>query len=182
MDSKYLKDVFDDFPFPVINDSQNLFQQITELYSKTKQVVAYLKGLKETDYEKVTELMNHIKDMYSKECDKSEIPETRVGDNSLEAFIQKLASFIKDKTVIPKFGGNRLLPHFLNNLALLQTYISRSHENVDEHLLHELETALFKMTALNSGAHMAYLYLTLSGLSAVDQFPAALDVELCSGI
>jgi hypothetical protein len=64
----------------------------------------------------------------------------------------------------------------------LQAFLSNSHQNIDPSLLGDLLNALFKILALDTGSHLAYLYLTLFDQKPSEEFWTVLDKQLTSGI
>jgi hypothetical protein len=182
VDSKYLKELFDDFEYPVIDDPQRLFQDIVSMYFRTKQVAVHLTRFKPKQREKISNLVDRIKEMYYSDLDGIEELESKAPDEELETFVLSLTAFLREQPIVYRYKENMLLPIFLHQLQMLQTYISQSTEFAGELLMRDLGLALYKLTALHSGAYIAYLYLTLSQRELMALFPTELDKKLVSGV
>jgi hypothetical protein len=181
VDSKFLKDIFPDFSFPALDDLQRLFRDVAAFYFRTNRVASKLADARGT--EGVNSLFDRIRAMYSIEQSQIEVQGAWTPDNDLTEFVQALTAAINGEPIQYLHRENMLLPHFMHHLGLLETYVSQSHEVVDEIMVGELAGALHKLFALHSGTHLAYLYLTLSDRgSSKQQLLAELDAKLASDI
>ena len=182
VDTKFLYNVFADFPLPKIKNPQRLFGDMKSLFLRTKKVASYLATVNSGRNLKTGDLIDHIVDLYYEDSGTIEASDTVSAVNDLGNFIQKLDAPIKDDQAPFKYNENIILPHFLDSIKALHAFVSQSREEVNGCLAHELETALFKMLALNCGAYIAYLYLNHIGNRTEELFPADLDKELSAGI
>jgi len=180
VDSKFLKEVFPNFQFPAIGNQARLFRDMAAIYSRTKQIASTIADAKRV--EGVNSLFDDIWSMYADDHNESEDVSALTLDNDFDGFIQSLALSAGEHPIRYKHRENILLPHVLQQLKILQSFISESHKNVDEIILGELAPTMYKILALHSGAHMAYLYLTVSDHRPEDEFWSQLDNQLISGI
>lgn len=171
--------IFPNCTIPPVVDSPRLFRDISSLYFRTKEIAAAMvQDLRAGEILSI--FMDRIKSLYSMDAP---IPKRIAGttDNDLESLIAKLYPSANGGSEY-RYRRNALRMPLLNNLRQMHAYLSQSHDTVDESLALELGSALPKMVALNSGTHLAYLYLTLSRLKRPELFPAELDRTLCFGI
>jgi glycosyltransferase involved in cell wall biosynthesis len=180
VDSKFLKEVFPGFQFPAVDDQVRLFQDMASIYCRTKQIAYAIADAKRADG--IGSLFDDVKAMYSEDHNGSENISETSPDNEFDGFIKSLTLSTGEQPIRYKSKDNILLPHVLQQLKILQAFISESHRSVDEIILGELAPAMYKILALHSGAHMAYLYLTVYDQKPGDEFWSALDSQLISGI
>jgi glycosyltransferase involved in cell wall biosynthesis len=180
VDSKFLKEVFPEFQFPAVINGSRIFQDMAAIYYTTKHISSEIS--KSNKAEGVSNFFDRIKSMYSVEQNAFEDIAATTPENDFEGFVRDLALSTGESSVRFRYKENILVPHFLQQLGVLQAFISQSHKIVDEIIIQELEAALFKILALHSGAHIAYLYLTLTDQRPCDEFLAGLDRQLVSGI
>jgi glycosyltransferase involved in cell wall biosynthesis len=180
VDSKFLKEVFTGIQFPAITNQIRLFQDIAAIYYKTKTIAPEITETNKP--EGVGRLFHRIKSLYSSEPNGMEDIATAVPENDFEDLVRSLALSTGEKNIRYKSRDNLLLPHFLQHLGVLQAFLSKSHQNIDPSLLGDLLNALFKILALDTGSHLAYLYLTLFDQKPSEEFWAVLDKQLTSGI
>jgi len=181
VEAKCWMDIFPDFHFPPIRSRQQLFHDIAALYFKTRQVASSLTETDVESSEKLSRFMDRVKTQFNVDYAVSGNSVAAITNNDLESFVQKLVLSTGGQ-VVYEHSDNMLRLPLVNNLEQVRTYLSQTRETADRNLAQELGDALPKMMALNSGAHLAYLYLTLSKLRKSDLFPAELDAALCSGI
>ena len=179
VDSKFLKEVFPGFQFPAVGNQTRLFRDMAAIYCRTKQIASAVTDAKKAAG--VSELFDEIKSMYSDNHSEAEDIAAINPDNEFEGFVQSLA-LSTGEPIQYKCRENILLPHVLQQLNILQAFISESHKSVDEIILGQLAPAMYKILALHSGAHMAYLYLTVFEQKPEDEVWSVLDSQLVSGI
>jgi glycosyltransferase involved in cell wall biosynthesis len=180
VDSKFIKILFPDCEVPAISNQTRLFHDIIAIYFRTKSVASELSKTNASG--KVSSIFDRIKYLYSVEHIDCEHPSPIGPDIAFEDFINFLAIKASEKDIIFKSKDNILLPHFLEHLGVLQAFITASHLRIEETLMRDLSNALYKILALHSGSHMAYLYLTLLNQRQSDDFLSGLDKQLASGI
>jgi glycosyltransferase involved in cell wall biosynthesis len=180
VDCKFLKELFPGFQFPAVGSNARLFGDMAAIYCRTKQIASAIEDAKRV--EGVSSLFDVIRAMYSDGPKESEDISSIRPENEFEDFIRSLALSAGELPIQYKYRENILLPHMLHQLKVLQAFISESRQSVDETVLAELAPAMFKILALHCGAHMAYLYLTISSQKPGDTYWSALDSQLTSGI
>ncbi len=181
VEAKCWMDIFPDFHFPPIGSRQRLFHDIAALYYKTRQVASSVIEAEVKSGEELNRFMDRVKLQFLIDHSMAEKSVAGITNSDLESFVQKLIS-VNGRQVFYKHSDNMLRLPLVNNLEQVLAYLSQNRETADRNLAQELGEALPKMMALNSGTHLAYLYLTLSKLGKSDLFSPELDAALCSGI
>jgi glycosyltransferase involved in cell wall biosynthesis len=180
VDTKFLKETFPDFAFPPTVDQAKLFQDIAALYFKTNQVVSALVNLKKEL--SVDKLMSWIRETYRQDQGEIREPDLQTDDNKLSAFVQSLVTQSGSRSISFNCDNNTVFLHFLGHLQLLETYVGQAYQTADEALLRDIASTLQKMAALQSGANLAFLYITLSNSSSEKQPMRDINSELSEGI
>ncbi len=180
VDSKFLKEVFQGIQFPAIRNQTRLFRDIAAIYYGTKNVAQEI--MNGNNPETVSRLFHRIQSLYSMEQNEIEDLETIAPENEFANLVRSLALSTGDKNIRYKSRDNIILPHFLQHLGVMQAFISESHQVLDATLMKDLVNALYKILALDTGSHLAYLFLTLFEQKPSEEFWAVLDAQLTSGI
>jgi glycosyltransferase involved in cell wall biosynthesis len=180
VDTKFLKEFFPDFQFPSIDNHSRLFCDVAAIYCRTKSIAFEITAMERE--ERVSNFFAGIKSLYSVDHNEMDGFAAMSPVNEFESFVHSLMLSTQEQSIHFKCKENMLLPHFLQQLGKLQDFVSKSHDNVDENLIRDLAAALYKILALHCGAHMAYLYLTVSRQKPCEGFLAELDRQLVSGI
>lgn len=182
VDAKFLNGAFPNLPFPAVRDQQTAFRDIVAMYSRTNHAVAAI-----TDFAKeatgVRHLIDRIRRVYSSENG----PDWNCAPLDREGAL--LGQFVGDLTngggvPRPQYScrDNMLVPRMFEGLGLMEDFLLQSRRYIDEQLICELKAALYKLFALCSGAHLAYLYLTLSTSGSPGEAIVDLDRRLTSGV
>ncbi len=180
VDARFLKERFPNVGPPGVINQECLFRDIAALYSRTIQVASAIVTTQAT--EEVGSFMDRIKAMYSIDQDPIEGQCGVAPDDELNAFVHKITSNIGVRSFPYNCKENILLPHFLYHLGVLEIYVTQSRKTVDEFLARELADALYKLVALHSGTHLAYLYAGLTDRRSVGSSLAEFDRMLTVGI
>jgi len=77
---------------------------------------------------------------------------------------------------------NMIVPHVMQHLDLLECFLSRVYDEIDEALAREIRDCLMKVFALHSGTHLAYLYLSQAAAGSASGAVTDLDQELARGV
>jgi len=182
VDTKFLKELFDDFEYPSIDNIRKVYQEILSLYFRTRQITFDLATRKSPEKETISNLFDGIHAMYLSDHIKMEVPESEAPDREMEDFIRALAVYLNNQEIVYEYKKDMLLTNFLHHLRMLQAYVSQSMEYVGEPLMRDLIPALYKLTALQSGAYIGHLYLTLSRRAETEWALSALDKILVSDV
>jgi glycosyltransferase involved in cell wall biosynthesis len=180
VDTKFLKATYSDFVFPPTDNQAKLFQDISAIYYRTNQIASSLADVK--NKERIDNLMPWIRDMYSRHKGVVQRCDGPISDHDLDKFFKNLVIKSGTRLTSCKLSDNTILPHFLHHLGLLETYVGQTYQIADEALIGEIVSALYKMIALRSGTHLAYLYITLAGRQSSKQLLLNFDSELSEGI
>lgn len=180
VDNRFLAENFPDHVYPTVEDKERLFRDIASLYFRTKRVACAIANLKNP--EQVGTLIARIRTMYHAEQGELQTWDDMMIDDELGGFVRELIGQVGTDSVSYTWKDNIISPHFLHHFEQLGTYVAGTCHTADGELACDLAAALYKLAALHSGAHLAYLYLTLSRGSSPVQWLADFDRELIEGV
>jgi glycosyltransferase involved in cell wall biosynthesis len=180
VDARFLVEVFPDYPLPAVDNQQRILRCIVSLYGRTNYIANLI--LSQKYPVPIGRLLDQIRNLYMVNNGETTERNHLLKDDQYEAIIQKLREQPGIQVSAYGFQDNILLPHLLNHFEQLRTYLTPTYELADEKLARDLAVALCKMSALHSGTHLAYLYLTLASLSRLNPYAVELDKTLKAGV
>jgi glycosyltransferase involved in cell wall biosynthesis/2-polyprenyl-3-methyl-5-hydroxy-6-metoxy-1,4-benzoquinol methylase len=176
VDSRFLVDVFADFAYPAISNEQKLHGDIVSLFWRTNYVLAVLPSIPKGQPPKT--VFATIRDWFQANDPNLIRKDAGIQDRPLAEFLRNELLAAPGLRFDPL--QNSVLPHVLHHTAMMEEYLSGIHSRLDEPILSELAEALYKIVALHSGAHLAYLFLSCRGRN--NGASAKLDAVLRSGV
>jgi O-antigen biosynthesis protein len=173
VDVKNLARVMPGFTCPEIRDEARVFEDMATLYGRLTSLPLELAN--RAGRVCVAEYMTNLRRVIGSSNGSQH---AQSADPTLDQFISSRAP----SQAVYKPRTNMIVPHVMQHLDLLEQFLSRIEEDVDEPLATAIQECLIKIFALHSGTHLGYLYLSQSSaappLSSIKQ----LDRELVLGV
>jgi O-antigen biosynthesis protein len=180
VDARFLVEVFPDYPLPAVDNQQRILKCIVSLYGRTNFIANLI--LSQKYPVPIGRLLEQIRNLYMVDNGETAERDHLSKDGQYEAIVQNLREQSGIQVSPFGFQDNILLPHLLNHFEQLRTYLTPTYEQADEKLARDLAAALCKMSALHSGTHLGYLYLTLASRGTLNPSVVELDKMLKAGV
>jgi glycosyltransferase involved in cell wall biosynthesis len=181
VDNKFLAEIFNNFGHPHVKNRERVLYEIVSLYYRLNYVANALEELKQPV--SLKSLIEKTKGLLlNGDVDLMLSQNGSFGDKNFHGLIKSFMRGCEADSFKFLRNKNKLFGHFLYNFDILERYMSDIYETVDEGLIKDFISTLYKILALQSGCQLAYLYLTLSKKGKIDGDLEALDKSLIAGI
>lgn len=179
VDVRYLADVFPNFVYPEIENSDRLYADICLLYNAVGKLAR--NPLLTRVLGTATRLIDSLRACLTSAEDFRET--TALGcDPKLVEFLAPLCRMVARTDTPSSIQRSMLFPHVSDHIVRFETWLRGIYPNQDETLNGQIVAAVEKIFALHCGNHLAYLYLTRMKLGSLDDALAEMNQTLVEGV
>jgi len=163
IDNLFLSNTFSDHPKPPLIVADNLFQDILFTYSFLNSIInnEFLNLNLPCRVEKLKDIvLRKIKTVSGFDyLNLTEVNSNQYADDEFKQFMQKINARNKTSQIEKEYKGI-LIHSMLNFIEMAFEYMGNTYDLIDDFLLEEVKSFIFKSFALICGSHLAHVYLT----------------------